>query len=88
MRVFSIMLLCSLVIGCSTYAPENYLGEDAGYVVMAIGARNGTEYSTYTFYVKNLENSEAYSFRYLQNNSAWAQEKRQLFFERRFFDPF
>lgn len=63
-----IILLLSLVTGCasSTLRPPDYLGDDAGFVVIGIGATKETNYSNYKIYYRNVETKEEDKFHYVK----------------------
>lgn len=59
--------------GCATYPPPDYDGDDVGYVVVGIGARTGTEYSSYELMFREVGKEDSDSFVYFQKNNFYSQ---------------
>lgn len=59
--------------GCATYPPPDYEGDDVGYVVVGIGARTGTEYSSYRLMFREVGKEESDSFVYFQKSMVYSQ---------------
>ena len=63
----------SVLVGCVGIITPDYEGSDAGYVVIGIGAAQGTMYTTYRFDFRKAGGSGIDSLFYFQNNSVWGR---------------
>lgn len=64
LKASAVLMLIALA-GC-TFAPYEYLGEDAGYAVASISAAEGTYYNGYSFRFRRLDGSVQSRFYYDQ----------------------
>jgi hypothetical protein len=59
------------VFGCansSNYIPANYAGDDAGYIVMSLGASTETKYEAYKLFIRKMDKSLNSGVAYLPDN--------------------
>lgn len=61
------------LVGCAATEKLAYEGDDAGYVVVGIGARAGTEYSAYKLIFRRIGNEESDRFVYFQRNMFYSE---------------
>ncbi len=80
LRSFALMLPMAAFFGCATI-PTDYAGEDAGKVVIGIGAAKGTGYSHYALLIRDPTKRDApagqkaiASFAFYQNNMWYGQD--------------
>jgi hypothetical protein len=67
--IVSWILIC--MFGCassSNYIPANYAGEDAGHIIISLGASTETKYSSYKLFIRKIDKSLNSGVGYLPDN--------------------
>ena len=60
------------MLGCAVntknYIPANYVGDDAGHIVISLGASTETKYNSYKLFIRKIDKSLNSGVAYLVNN--------------------
>lgn len=80
MKLKAILILCGLIsiCGCAgskNFIPRDYKGDDAGYVILSLGASTETKYQSYALLIRKIDKSAETLIMYLPDNMFGSTKK-------------